>query len=157
MAAGTDTYMGLAVPIRGHSKIQGTSTATDVLTVDGASGASGDILVLSVAGTEKFVVNYDGSIETAIVADAGITTSALSATGVIEGAAGLRIAAGKHLRFSTPITTAPAGATGWTKGDVFIAIPSSGIPCLGIATASTPTIYYIMPNTQTFTYSSMPK
>jgi hypothetical protein len=45
MAAGTDTFKGLAVPLTGDSTITQRTAATDILTIQGASGQTGDFLV----------------------------------------------------------------------------------------------------------------
>lgn len=66
MAAGTGTYEGLAVPLFGESTIEQQTLATDILTVKGASGQTGDFLVCQTsAGVEKFVADKDGNVSLA--------------------------------------------------------------------------------------------
>ena len=61
MATGTDTYKGLAVPLTGDSQITQKTAATDILTVQGASGQTGDFLVCrDSASTEYFYVTSAG-------------------------------------------------------------------------------------------------
>ena len=61
MTTGKGTYNGLAVPINGESEIVQQTAATDILTLTGASGQSGDFLVCrSSAGVEKVSIDSDG-------------------------------------------------------------------------------------------------
>jgi hypothetical protein len=61
MAAGSDTYKGLAVPLTGDSLITQRTAATDVLTIQGASAQSGDFLVCrDSSSTEYFYVTSAG-------------------------------------------------------------------------------------------------
>ena len=57
MAAGSNTYQGLAVPIYGNSTIAGQTAADTVLTLQGASGQTGrNFVVQSSAGVERFAI-----------------------------------------------------------------------------------------------------
>jgi len=66
MATGTDTYKGLAVPLFGDFEIKQRTAATDILTLTGASGQTGDFIVAQIAaGTEVFVVEDSGKVRAA--------------------------------------------------------------------------------------------
>lgn len=156
MAEGSDTYMGLAVPLFGDFEIKGRTAATDIMTITAASGATGDFIVCqTVGGGELFVVDNAGAIT--------VGSSLTVANGVTVTAGGATITAGdlvvtagdielnsktNYLRFSAAITTAPT--TGLTKGDVFVAFghtrPQIGI-C--ISTAAN-TLWYITADTSAF-------
>lgn len=98
MTVGTRTYEGLAVPLKGESKITQETAATDILTIDGIASQTGDFIVCrSSAAAEKFVVTKDGNVTIAgtstISGDVGIggatngsTTSDYSANGAIAPA-----------------------------------------------------------------------
>ncbi len=76
MTVGTNAYKGLSVPLQGESEIRQLTAATDILTITGASGQSGDFLVCRIAaGTEKFSVDVSGNV----VAAGGLTTSGVLA------------------------------------------------------------------------------
>jgi hypothetical protein len=63
MAEGSETYMGLAVPLFGESEIQQQTLGNDILSLTGAASQTGDFLVCqSSAGAEKFVVDKDGDL-----------------------------------------------------------------------------------------------
>lgn len=63
MPEGTRSYKGLAVPLYGESEIQQETAATDILTITGASGMSGDFLVLQdSSGTEVVQIRSDGRL-----------------------------------------------------------------------------------------------
>ena len=67
MAEGISTFKGLAVPLQGESEITALSTTYDVLTITGAAGSTGDLLVLqNSSGTELFVVEDDGQMAAAM-------------------------------------------------------------------------------------------
>ena len=75
MAEGNKTYEGLAVPLFGESEIKQATAATDLLTLTGASGMSGDFLVCqSSAGSEVFVVTSAGAQTVASLTVTGIGT-----------------------------------------------------------------------------------
>lgn len=66
MAVGTRTYEGMAVPLKGESKITQETAATDILTIEGAASQAGDFLVCRTsAAAEKFVVDKDGDVTVA--------------------------------------------------------------------------------------------
>lgn len=63
MAEGTNTYMGLAVPIYGESEIQQTTLGNDILSITGVASQTGDFLVLqNSSGTERFVIEDGGNV-----------------------------------------------------------------------------------------------
>ena len=65
MTAGDKTYGGLGVPLNGEFEIKQITLATDIMTISGATSQSGDFIVCrDVDGTEKFVIDSDGGIET---------------------------------------------------------------------------------------------
>lgn len=77
MAVGTRTYEGLAVPLKGESKIKQRNADVDILTIDGAGSQTGDFVVCRTsAGTEKFVITKDGNLTVA-------------GTGTISGSVGI--------------------------------------------------------------------
>jgi hypothetical protein len=76
MTVGTRTYEGLAVPLKGESKIKQAQSANDVLTIEGAASQTGDFIVLRTsAGTEKFSVEVDGDV---VVAGTGTINGGVS-------------------------------------------------------------------------------
>ena len=63
MPVGKSSYDGLAPALLGESEIVQQTAATDVLTVTGASGQTGDFLVLrNSSNTELFVVSASGAL-----------------------------------------------------------------------------------------------
>ena len=87
MATGKDSYKGLAVPLFGDFEIKQRTAATDIVTIAGASGQSGDFIVAQVDGdTEVFVVEDSGKI---VSADwpvfAGTVASTKPASGMTTG------------------------------------------------------------------------
>ena len=85
MAEGSDTYMGLAVPLFGDFEIKQRTAATDIATITGASGQTGDFIVAqNSAGTEKFVVDKDGGVTLAQYLNFTKLTTAPT-TGLTEG------------------------------------------------------------------------
>lgn len=63
MAAGTTSYMGLAVPLYGESTLVQTTGATDILTLKGGNGQTGDFLnLIDSAAVERLVVEDGGNI-----------------------------------------------------------------------------------------------
>jgi hypothetical protein len=77
MATGTDTAPGgLGVPLYGDSEIKQRTAATDILTITGASGQTGDFFVCRVDGdTEVMSVEDSGraNVRQFAVADAAGT------------------------------------------------------------------------------------
>jgi hypothetical protein len=66
MAEGKDSYRSLMVPLLGDFEIKAQTVATDIVSITGASGQTGDFIVCqSVTGTEAFVVEDSGRMVTA--------------------------------------------------------------------------------------------
>ncbi len=120
MTVGDKTFLGLAVPLNGEAEIIQSTAATDMLTLTGKGGQSGDFFVArSSAGTEKFVVDYNGKVTVA---------------------GGLAIATGKFLNL--PVATT-AITTGLVKGDFFV-LHVSTAPLLSVCISDAGnTCYYI--------------
>jgi hypothetical protein len=130
MTVGSSTYKGLGVPLNGEIEFKQDTAATDFITLTGDSSISGDFLVCRTGSTEMFVINSSGRA-------------------FAEG--GLGLAAGKYLKFSAPLTTAPI-TTGLVRGQMFLCL-ASGTPQLGVAINSGTTVTsvrYFTANTATF-------
>jgi len=55
MTAGTDAFKGLALPVNGEATMTQQTAATDILTIIGASGQTGDYLnLVDSSGNEDF-------------------------------------------------------------------------------------------------------
>jgi hypothetical protein len=66
MTTGKDSYNGLGVPLFGDFEMRGRTAATDIMTISGKAGQSGDFIVAQVDGdTEVFVVEDSGKIVSA--------------------------------------------------------------------------------------------
>jgi len=82
MTVGNRTYEGMAVPLKGESKIEQETAANDILTIDGAASQAGDFIVCRDSdGAEKFVVDKDGGITGSTIG--GGSATAIAATGAI--------------------------------------------------------------------------
>jgi len=65
MAEGSDSFRNLMVPLLGDFEIKAVTAATDIVSITGASGQTGDFIVCqSVTGTEAFVVEDSGRMVT---------------------------------------------------------------------------------------------
>jgi len=107
MAEGSDSFKGLGVPLFGDFEIKQRTAATDMMTLTGASGQTGDFIVCqNSSGTELFVVDSDGALD-------------LSATNLI-----IQL---------EQFTTAPS--TGLTTGQLF-SYTAGNAHYLGLATAA---------------------
>ena len=96
MTVGDKTFKGLAVPLSGEFEVTQITLGTDFMTMTGASGMTGDFLVLrNSSGTELLAIDANGAFE-------GL---------VISGSS-------KGVGFSSIATT--AATTGITKGDIFV-------------------------------------
>jgi hypothetical protein len=63
MASGTDTYMGLAVPLNGDFSITGRTAATDTVTIASPLSATGVPLNITTStGTRRFAVTAAGTL-----------------------------------------------------------------------------------------------
>lgn len=89
MTAGTDKYNGLALPAYGNATMAGTTAATDVLTIQGASGQTGRNLVIRTsAAVEKFAIgatNFTHKWVMGTVALASLSSNAAVATVALAG------------------------------------------------------------------------
>jgi len=117
MPAGTDTYKGLAVPLYGHSNMEGVTAATDILTIDGPASMSGDYIVFRDSANAE--LSYFSSL--------GSLTypGAIGASGVILGKGTVGQTAFARLRLPI-LSTAPASA-GLTKGDIWLALATADV------------------------------
>lgn len=96
--AGTSSFKGLAWPLAGEIQHHQLTAANDIITLTAITAASGDFLVCETAGGgEVFVID---------------------AVGEMIPAAGVQLAAGQYLRFSSPPSTPPT--TGLETGDMFV-------------------------------------
>jgi hypothetical protein len=140
MTVGTSTYMGLAVPLFGEAKIVQTTGATDILTIEGGDGQTGDFVVLrDSTETERFVVEDGGNvvITQGAAADIGLKIlrySAPSTDGFSihsnDGSATKRFAITKNYQPALRIkTTKPT--TGLVKGELMLIFHGS-VPKLGV-------------------------
>lgn len=110
MAEGSDTYKGLAVPLFGDFEIKQRTAATDIVSISGASGQTGDFIVAQdSSGNEKFVVEDSGRIHAADwpVFDGTVATTAPT-TGLTTGQLFIYTAANVY-----QIAFATAGGTLW--------------------------------------------
>lgn len=82
MADGTRTYEGRALPLKGEAVIQQETLGTDILTIEGASGQTGDFVVCRTsAAVEKFSIGAAGDV---VVAGNLTCTGAPTVTGLVE-------------------------------------------------------------------------
>ena len=96
MTVGDRTFKGLAVPLSGEFELTQTTIGTDLMTMTGKSGMTGDFLVLRNSSlTELLAIDANGAFE-------GLVVSGSS----------------KGVGFSSIATT--AATTGITKGDIFV-------------------------------------
>lgn len=95
MTVGTNTYMGLAVPIAGESEIKQQTVGNDILTITGKTSQTGDFLVCRIAaGTEVFSVDVSGNVAIGGYLALGLkdgTAALTTATLPVTGAIGLCI------------------------------------------------------------------
>jgi hypothetical protein len=118
MATGSDTYKGLAVPLFGDFQIKQRTAATDIMTITGASGQSGDFIVCeNSSGTELFYVDSSGNI--------------------VSAGTSLTLATGSKIAFGALVTTAPTPAA---AGDFFVVQDSTGVQ-IAIANSSADLMY----------------
>ncbi|GAG08143.1 unnamed protein product, partial [marine sediment metagenome] len=84
MAEGTQSYMGLAVPLLGESEIVAQTAATDILTITGAGSHTGDFLVCqNSAGSELAVIDISGNITgTSLDVTGQVEVASLAITGI---------------------------------------------------------------------------
>lgn len=137
MATGTDTYMGMAVPLFGDFNIQGRTAANDIVTITQPASATGSPFVIkNSSGTTIFSINASGDIAGALQTSSTMTTAKglTITTGDLTATAGdVQITKGYYLRFTSWPTTAPT--TGVTLGDVCLMCTSTNVQ-LAIASAA---------------------
>ena len=140
MAAGTTTYMGLGVPLFGESTLTQTTGATDILTIKGGNGQTGDFLnLIDSAAVERLVVEDGGNIVITqkAVGDVGLkilraSTPTSHALKIADNGDGTtkQFAITKNYGLLMRIfTTRPT--TGLTKGELILLIHTS-TPKLGV-------------------------
>jgi hypothetical protein len=143
MTVGTSTYMGLAVPLYGEAIITQTTGATDILTIEGGNGQTGDFIVARASTeTERFVVEDGGNvvITQAAAADIGLSitqysTPTASALNVYSNdGSTVRFAVTKNHGVLLRVrTTKPT--TGLTKGELLLLFHGS-TPKLAVCTST---------------------
>lgn len=73
MATGSSAWNGLGMGLNGEYELTQQIAGTDLLTLTGASGQSGDFLVMRESdGTELAMIRSDGSFRNTVASDAGI-------------------------------------------------------------------------------------
>ena len=142
MAEGTDTYMGLAVPLYGESEITQQTLGNDILSITGAASQTGDFLVLqNSSGTERFVVEDGGNvvITQGAAADVGLKVVRYSgptadAIQVTDNGGTTTWAITKNAGMLLKVrTTKPT--TGLTKGELLLIFHGS-TPKLAVCTST---------------------
>lgn len=143
MATGSDTYMGLAVPLYGDFQITQRTAATDVMTLTGASGQTGDFLVLeNSSGTERFVVEDGGNVVVTQAAAADIGLKIVQASTPTADVIAVYSNDGTTQRFGITKnhglrlrirTTKPT--TGLTKGEMFLLMHNTN-PKIGVCSST---------------------
>lgn len=147
MAAGTETYMGGAVPLYPQNGInlkqQKDSSSTDVLTITASNSSTGDLLnLVRYAGTERFSVEDGGNvvITQGGAGDVGLkilraSTPTASALQITDNAGTARFSISKNyqpiLRVRTTIPT-----TGMVTGELLLLVHGD-TPKLAICQSTT--------------------
>jgi len=143
MATGSGSFMGLALPLYGESIVTQTTAATDILTIQGANGQTGDFLVIrDSTATERLVVEDGGNIVMTQKAagDIGLkivrlstpTTHALQVTRNDGSTNDFAITKNGGV-LQRIRTTRPT--TGLTKGEMFLLFHGS-TPKIGVCTST---------------------
>lgn len=117
MTEGNSTYMGMAAPLNGEYEQKQINVASDMVTLTGKSGQTGDFLVAQDnSGTENFVITKEGRIIQKV-----ITTP--PTTGLTKGEMFLVFSnsspvlalctstAGKTIKYLSPFDTKTLGRT----------------------------------------------
>lgn len=155
MAEGTESYGGLGVPLFGESKIIGNTAANDVLTIEGASSQTGDLLVLQTSTpTEVFYVEDNGVTNWAVtnpgadnVVAVVITDSSTVTSGYVQGSYVSLATTGAYTTGSTQVNgfavdlTWVGGTVGCEFSGMYIYLAGSGSPTLTSANISGLNIY----------------
>lgn len=140
MAAGSKTYDGLAIAAYGESTIVQQAGATDVITIKGANGQTGDFLnAIDSASVERFSVEDGGNVLITQKAVGDVGVSILRAS--TPTAHGIKVADNgggttkawavtkNYNMLSRVYTTRPT--TGLTKGELLVLFHGS-TPKLGV-------------------------
>ncbi len=124
MAAGSDSWDGLGVPLNGDFELKNRTDGTDQMTLTAASGDTGDFIVCrNNAETELFVISASGVVDLQ-----GVTMT----TGQIDLSGG-----GELILQLEQFTTAPT--TGLTTGQLFL-YTAANVLNIGVATAAGTTV-----------------
>lgn len=140
MAIGTGTFMGLAVPLYGEFLITQQTGATDLMTIKGANGQTGDFLnAIDSAAVERFSVEDGGNVLITQKAVGDVGLKILRASGptahaikVADNGDGTTKQWAVTKNFNTlprVYTTRPT--TGLTKGELMVLFHGS-TPKLGV-------------------------
>ena len=139
MAAGTTTYKGLAVPLYGESTLTQGVGATDILTLKGANGQTGDFLnLIDSTSTERLVVEDGGNIVMTQKAAGDVGLKIVRASTPTAHAISVTTNDGTTNRFAVNaagrllmrvFTTRPT--TGLTKGELMLLFHNS-TPKIGV-------------------------
>lgn len=139
MTTGSSTYMGLAVPLFGEFVVTQTTGATDIMTIEGGDGQTGDFIVARTsAGTERFVVQDGGNvvITQGAAADIGLAITRYSAPSTYaeaiynaDGTLKYAISKNYYPILANIKTTLPT--TGVTKGELIMMFHGDR-PILGV-------------------------
>lgn len=127
MTEGTDAYKGLAVPLFGDCEIKARTTGTDILTLTGMTGQTGDFLVCRTGtGTtsEEFSVTIDGNVASGDVNVTGATTL----TGIVTYT-------GKPI-YGTAAMLDTAPTAGMTTGGLYV-WAAANVYTIGVASSAT--------------------
>jgi hypothetical protein len=110
MAEGSNSFMGLALPLTGNSEITAKDDTYDIVTITGYStNQAGDFIVAQTsAGTEKFVVDASGNVT---AAGTLAVTGAVNLTAKIASQLGLGTVAISSLASNASTTIALSGLT----------------------------------------------
>jgi hypothetical protein len=110
MAEGTGSINGLAVPLYGEFELKQRTAATDIMTITGATGQTGDFIVAQGStGTEVFSAEDSGRI----------------------------VAADWPVFSVTPLTTAPTSAAGLVTAGQCFWYDTANLRTFGVATSAT--------------------
>jgi hypothetical protein len=124
MAVGSDAWKGLGVPLNGDFEIKQRTAATDIMTITGASGQSGDFVVCrNSAGAEKLAVDSSGNI--------------------VSAGTSITLATGSKINFSALATTAPSAGT---AGQLYLLQASTAVQ-LGATNNSGDLVYFALSTT----------
>ena len=147
MAEGTKTYRGLAAPLFGEFEIQAQTAATDIFTLTGASGHTGDFLVCqNSSGTELAVVDISGNV-TGVSLD--VTGQVEAASLAVTGIATADIAAQN-------VGTRTFSVAGLTTSDVVIISPreaTDGVIVVDMVAVSTLTLRNVASEAANFEFN----